>query len=121
MNFNGWIDFENVILYISRNAYFHLLILGKENDQVQFKNDGQSEARFVLISGQPINEQVVQHGPFVMTTKQEITQTIKDYQEGKNGFEMAHKWKSAEGNKFTPFEPKKQEWKGFQSQRLRNE
>jgi redox-sensitive bicupin YhaK (pirin superfamily) len=34
-----------------------------------------------------------------MNTQAEITQAIEDYQEGKNGFEMAHKWQSIEGNK----------------------
>ena len=42
---------------------------------------------------------LVQHGPFVMNTREEISQAIEDYQMGKNGFEMAHKWKSLEGNK----------------------
>ena len=42
---------------------------------------------------------LVQHGPFVMNTREEISQTIEDYQMGKNGFEMAHRWKSVEGNK----------------------
>ena len=42
---------------------------------------------------------LVQHGPFVMNTREEISQAIEDYQMGKNGFEMAHRWKSVEGNK----------------------
>ena len=74
------------------------VVFSRDRDCVQFQNEGESDARFVLISGLPINEPVIQHGPFVMNTRQEITQTIKDYQEGKNGFEMA-KWESSEGNK----------------------
>ena len=42
---------------------------------------------------------LVQHGPFVMNTREEISQAIEDYQMGKNGFEMAHRWKSVEGNR----------------------
>ena len=42
---------------------------------------------------------IVQHGPFVMNTKEEIAQTFRDYQEGKNGFEKAHEWRSREGNR----------------------
>lgn len=40
-------------------------------------------ARFVLVAGQPIEEPVVQHGPFVMNTEQEIEQAIRDYQMGR--------------------------------------
>ena len=48
-----------------------------------------------LIAG----EKVVQHGPFVMNTRQEIEQAFEDYQLGKNGFEKIKTWKSIEGNK----------------------
>lgn len=33
-----------------------------------------------MLQGQPIGEPVVKHGPFVMTTKAEIHQAIRDYQ-----------------------------------------
>lgn len=46
--------------------------------------------RFVLIAGEPIGEPVVQHGPFVMNTREEIVQAMTDYQQEKNGFEGAH-------------------------------
>ena len=47
---------------------------------------------FMLASGEPINEPVVQHGPMVMNTKDEINQAFQDYKNGKNGFENAHSW-----------------------------
>jgi len=40
-------------------------------------------ARFIIVSGKPINESVVQYGPFVMNTRQEIDQAMQDYQENK--------------------------------------
>lgn len=40
------------------------------------------EARFLVISGKPIKEPIVQYGPFVMNTTEEIEQAIQDYRDG---------------------------------------
>lgn len=47
-------------------------------------------ARVLLLSGQPLDEPIVGHGPFVMNTQQEIRQAIADYQTGKMG-SLIHK------------------------------
>ena len=39
----------------------------------------------LVLNGQPLNEPVVGHGPFVMNTRAEIQQAIIDYQNGKMG------------------------------------
>ena len=54
--------------------------------------------RFVVIAGQPINEPIVQHGPFVMNTVEEIREAIMDYQFARNGFEKAG-WSSEIGQR----------------------
>jgi redox-sensitive bicupin YhaK (pirin superfamily) len=44
---------------------------------------GENGARLLLIAGQPIRESVVQYGPFVMNTREEIEQTLRDYRDGR--------------------------------------
>jgi len=58
----------------------HLAVLG-DGDVLTVVAGGQG-ARFLLVSGRPIGEPIVQHGPFVMNTQDEIKQAITDYQRG---------------------------------------
>lgn len=49
----------------------HVLILSKGDKGLDFRNTSDTtDCRFVLIAGQPLNEPVVQHGPFVMNTRE---------------------------------------------------
>lgn len=41
--------------------------------------NGNDEANILVLSGKPIGEQVMQYGPFVMNTKEEIQQAFADY------------------------------------------
>src|SRR6185295_6953300 len=43
---------------------------------------GAEGGRFILLAGRPLREPVVQYGPFVMNTTQEIERAIRDYQSG---------------------------------------
>jgi len=43
---------------------------------------GSEGARFLLLAGKPLRETVVQHGPFVMNTREEIEQALVDYRDG---------------------------------------
>ncbi len=43
---------------------------------------GAQGARFLLLAGRPIGEPIVQYGPFVMNTREEIERAIHDYQNG---------------------------------------
>jgi redox-sensitive bicupin YhaK (pirin superfamily) len=40
-------------------------------------------ARFILVAGKPLNEPIVQYGPFVMNTQEEIHQTLDDFRNGR--------------------------------------
>lgn len=57
-----------------------------------FKNDGESitveaaeDSVLLLLSGEPIDEPLVQYGPFLMNTKDEIIEAIRDVNNGKFG------------------------------------
>jgi hypothetical protein len=57
-----------------------LSVLG-EGDRVQLKA-GAEGVRFVLVAGRPIGEPIAQYGPFVMNTRDEIEQAMRDYRDG---------------------------------------
>jgi hypothetical protein len=52
-----------------------------DGDSFEVNADG-SDAAFLLIAARPLGEPVVQYGPFVMNTRDEIEQAILDYQNG---------------------------------------
>lgn len=52
-----------------------------DGDRVALAAGGQG-ARLILLAGKPLREPIVQYGPFVMNTREEIEQAIRDYQAG---------------------------------------
>lgn len=77
----------------SPTSAHHLLLLGS-GDGLEVWNKSPKLLRFVLVGGEPLGEPVVQFGPFVMNTQEEIDQTIEDYENCTNGFEKAKNWRS---------------------------
>lgn len=45
----------------------------------------QDDAMVLLLSGEPLDEPIVGHGPFVMNTRDEIVQAIQDFNQGRFG------------------------------------
>ena len=61
----------------------HLAVVSA-NQKIKIVN-GQTDGRFLMLQGRPIKEPVVNHGPFVMNTKEEIEQTFQEYRETRFG------------------------------------
>jgi hypothetical protein len=73
--FEGSVDIGDRVLKAHQGG-----VLGSgETVEVKAGADG---ARFLLLAARPLNEPVVQYGPFVMNTREEIEQAIRDYQSG---------------------------------------
>ncbi|MDC8830944.1 pirin family protein [Alteromonas gilva] len=57
------------------------LAVFEDGDQVSLS--AATAGKAILVAAAPINEPVVQYGPFVMNTEAEIHQAIRDYQQGR--------------------------------------
>jgi redox-sensitive bicupin YhaK (pirin superfamily) len=85
---------NNVILYVlERNLVVNDEQPVKQHDLISFKHSNEkinltakSDCALLLVSGDPINEPLVTHGPFVMNTQTEIMEAMRDYKNGKMGF-----------------------------------
>jgi redox-sensitive bicupin YhaK (pirin superfamily) len=57
------------------------LVVFADGDQIQIQAL-ENGVRFLLISGKPLNEPVARYGPFVMNTKDEIEEALRDLRRG---------------------------------------
>ncbi len=62
----------------------HFALFQNEGDT--FTLEAQEDSIILIISGQPLNEPIYPHGPFVMNTREEIIQAFDDYNNGKFGY-----------------------------------
>ncbi|HJV61358.1 MAG TPA: pirin family protein [Albitalea sp.] len=81
---------HNVFVYVYRGEVRvgdtavpaqRMAILRNEGDGVALHAD--APARALLIAGRPLKEPIVQYGPFVMNSKEEIFQAVQDFQAGR--------------------------------------
>jgi len=57
------------------------LVMFGRGDEVTVQA-GEEGVRFLLVSGQPLNEPVAWHGPIVMNTREELVEAVKDLRDG---------------------------------------
>ncbi|AZM39577.1 pirin family protein [Acinetobacter sp. WCHA39] len=60
-----------------------LVVLSRE--EIDFKIKAEQDSKFLILTGQPLNEPIEGYGPFVMNSKAEITDAINDFNRGKFG------------------------------------
>jgi redox-sensitive bicupin YhaK (pirin superfamily) len=66
---------------VAREA--QMVLLDRPGTAVRLETDG--SAVVLLLSGEPIDEPIVGHGPFVMNSREEIVQAIQDFNSGRFG------------------------------------
>jgi len=57
------------------------LVVFGDGDQVEVTAAGEA-TRLLLVSGKPLGEPITRYGPFVMNTREEIEQTLRDLRDG---------------------------------------
>lgn len=92
----GSIDIElpaghNGLVYVYRGAlsvggspvpHQRMAVLETRSDADGVRFIAEAPSRAVLIAGRPLNEPIAQYGPFVMNTRDELMQAVRDYQSG---------------------------------------
>ena len=72
--------FKGRAVTVAGQAVLHHAAIELRADAAVELLNGDEVAEFLMLQGRPINEPVVQYGPFVMNTQAEIAQTLEDYQ-----------------------------------------
>ncbi len=83
---------RNILFYVVNGEVEVNQTIAKTHTLVEFFNEGNSleikaleDSTLILAHGEPYNEPIVAHGPFVMNSEEEIYQAMRDYQSGKLG------------------------------------
>ena len=62
----------------------HFILM--ENNGEDFTITASQDSTVLVLSGEPINEPIAAHGPFVMNTHQELVEAFNDFNNGKFGY-----------------------------------
>ncbi|HTE34559.1 MAG TPA: pirin family protein [Chryseolinea sp.] len=85
-------DHHTVIYILDGKLNVNGFGMVEKHHAVLFRNDGEGitlegleDSTVLVLSGKPLQEEVVSHGPFVMNTQTQILEAMRDYQMGKMG------------------------------------
>lgn len=78
---------------------YHNAVFERKGDQVvaSVPAEAKQAARLILVAGKPLDQPIVQHGPFVLTDPSQVREAMWDYSTATNGFERADGWRSEIG------------------------
>ncbi|KAI4605197.1 hypothetical protein J4E83_010740 [Alternaria metachromatica] len=78
---------------------YHNVVFESNGDSIEasVEEGADKPSRFILVAGLPLDQPIVQYGPFVVTSRDEVMQAMMDYQSHSNGFERANNWESEIG------------------------
>lgn len=78
---------------------YHNVVFEQKGNSVvaQVPADAKENGHLILVAGLPLDQKVVQYGPFVVNSQEEVYQAVRDYQTYSNGFERAEGWQSEIG------------------------
>ncbi|PNS18587.1 Pirin [Sphaceloma murrayae] len=78
---------------------YHNVLWDQEGDTIvaSVDADATEPARFILVAGMPLDQPIIQYGPFVLSKKEDVYKAMFDFQTFSNGFERAKDWESEIG------------------------
>lgn len=74
--------------FVSIHVFFFALLYGIYANMLMI---------IVLVAGLPLDQKVVQYGPFVLNSQAEVQKALMDFRTHSNGFERAEGWESKIG------------------------
>ncbi|MFW2078622.1 pirin family protein [Acinetobacter sp. ULE_I010] len=69
----------------SQKVADHSIVLFANDGEAEIQLEATTDAKFLVLTGKPLNEPIQGHGPFVMNSKNEIIQAFSDFNSGKFG------------------------------------
>ena len=80
--YRGAVNVEGVEVASQRMGIFHNTAEA-DGVTVTASTTAKEGTRLILVAGKPLNEPIVQYGPFVMNTQQQIRQALEDFHAGR--------------------------------------
>lgn len=93
----------NVFLYVTKGSVIINNKVYPQYSTIFFNVDGDTikgtvgndDTEFAIIGGLILDQEVIQHGPFVESSREKLIEVFENFQYGINGFERAVGWKSS--------------------------